>query len=346
MSQTLSKYLKVFAPGFIIIGLFLLLSYAGLRVFEPSAIEGKPFIEVLYMIILSATGEPSIEASSTGGILLLILILLFGIFIVVHLLEQVSGNVIEDRFRKLFKKSTYLPRAKSGHTILCGYNPLSERILEELSAMGRTVILVSDKISLEKAEVLRGQGIGYVLEDPVAKSTGDSGGSPLEKALIGSAYSVILALESESDNAFLCLTAKDLNPRVRVISHTSDYSSNTIKKFEKAGAEKIISSRVVGGHLLARAGVSPAATDFIQDIGDASYGIDVRELVVGEKSRYNGSRINHVKLKRESNCTVIGVFAGEKLLFNPLEETIINAGDTVIAIGLPEDFNKLEKILG
>lgn len=341
-----NRYVRLIATIALVTLIFIAGSFAGLYLFERKQIEGMSPIQVIYYILLSAMGEQPIEATSSGGIVMLILIMVLGVFIVIHVLEQISGSVIEDRLNKLFRRKAYIPHGVSGHVIVCGYNSLSKAVLEELTASGRDVVVVSDKITLEDGDRFRDDSVGFIVENPMDSTRGDPGSSPLFKAGVKRAESVILTLENEADNAFLCLTAKDLNRGVRVIAHTNDYTENRVRKFRKAGAEHIISSEVAGGHLLALAGVKPLSADFMQDVSTATYGIDLVEAQVVGGSGLIGKSVCDESIKSEANATVVGIVKAGRLLLNPEYSTLLEAGDTLIAIGDRVGLKKLKDLCG
>ena len=338
----LDRYFRVLAPIFGIIGLFLVLSYLGLVLFEPQQVGELGYAKLLYYILLSAMGEQPFEATSTGGVVVLILIMVCGVFIVIHVLDQVSGNVIEDRFNKFFRRKSWVPRGVSGHVVVLGYGLVSRKVVDELLLLDRRVVVVSPELSLEDGELLKARGVGYVIADPLSSEAGGAE-AVLEKACLLEAESAIFTFGRESDNAFLCLTAGEMKSGLRLIALSSDYSENAVHKFEKAGAERILSAQIVGGHLLACAGVKPYSTDFLQDLADSSYGVEIYEDEVTGDCSLVGVSLADSGIKEEVNVTVLGVNGGEGLVFNPPDTTILSEGDVLLAIGLPPEHDAFRK---
>jgi voltage-gated potassium channel len=341
-----NTYLRLMISLIFLIILFFEASFISLYFFEREQIQGMSWAQVVYYILLSAMGEQPIEARTTGGTVTLILVVVFGVFIVIHVFEQLSGSVIENKLDKLFKRNRYIPKHLKNHVIVCGFNEISREVVKELESMGKRVVVITESLKMGDREDLKARDMGYLITDQLLKSGKDSKESPLSLAGIRDAESVILTLEKEADNAFLCLTAKDLNKNVRVISHTNEYTEKMIRKFRKAGAEHIISHEVVGGHLLAMAGIKPLSTDFIQDVSTSSYGIDVLEVKVSGGSELVGKLVADGYVKSKTNTTVVGIRKGGDLIFNPEYSTILEAGDILIAIGENKDLVKLKEIAG
>ncbi len=301
---------------------------------------------IIYYILLSAMGEDPFQAKTTGGLITTILMVVLGVFLVIHVLEQVSGSIIEDKLNKLFKKNRYIPKNMKDHVIVCGYGNIGREVVGELEALGNKIAIITNDLTIEERDELKAKGIGFLISDLLGSTSKNSSDEILSSAKIMQAQSIILTLDKESDNAFLSLTAKDINKEIRVISHTNDYSKHMIDKFKKAGTSIILSSEVVGGHLLAMAGLKPLSTDFMQDVSTASYGIDIREYTIHKDSGLVGKKINDSYLHEKTNASIIGLRKGDDLVFNPGNSSIYEPGDVVIAIGDKKDLEELNKLTG
>jgi len=224
-------------------------------------------------------------------------------------------------------------------------SPVAWEALNELSAMERHAVLVAPDLAPEKMESLKGRGFGFLVADPLTPSA-EGGSHPLAAAGVECAAAIILAFPKESDNAFLCLTARDMNPNLKLAAYTLDYSDNMRRKFGKAGARHIISPDVVGGKLLALAGTNPLSTDFIQDVSTASFGLDIAEPKIGKVSVLEGVRLGDVEGKLGVRLLFMGLERGGELLVNPVDSTYLTCGDSLIVVGGRVDLEKLVKACG
>jgi voltage-gated potassium channel len=71
----------------------------------------------------------------------------------------------------------------------------------------------------------------------------------LEKAQIRKATGILACTGEDSKNVFIVLTAKDLNPSIKIATRINDQKSKG--EFERAGADIIVAPEISGGYELA-----------------------------------------------------------------------------------------------
>jgi len=131
--------------------------------------------------------------------------------------------------------------ALRGHFIVCGYGALGRTfagVLREKKAA--FVVVDKDAAVVERARedgclALRGDALDF---------------KTLEKAGVMRAQRVVAALESDSSNVFLALTAHEMNPYVKIA--TRAFSAKAVGKLHHAGADYIVVPDVAGGLQLAK----------------------------------------------------------------------------------------------
>src|SRR6185503_11088650 len=75
------------------------------------------------------------------------------------------------------------------------------------------------------------------------------------------AKALITALPTDADNVFIVLTARSLNPTIRIISRASNIASQP--KLIKAGADSVILPDKIGGTHMATLVSKPDVIEFI-----------------------------------------------------------------------------------
>ncbi len=223
------------------------------------------------------------------------------------------------------------------HVIVCGFDEVGEHTVKELVAMGKKVMVISTELTKEDMNYLAHHLVGFVLGDPTTEGV-------LKEASIETANTIITTLPSVGDNVFVTLTAKDVNPNIRVIARVDELSEPTRRKFEKAGADRIVSPFVVAGHLLARAGIQPNSVEFLLDAMTSTYGIEVQDIRIPDVSRLIGKTLEELDLKEKTGVTVVGVKKADELLLNPKKETRIDKGDYLVVIGHDDEIQKIEDL--
>ncbi len=101
----------------------------------------------------------------------------------------------------------------SGHTIVCGYGVVGQRIAETLQEHGIKFIIVENNHDV--AEKSRQKGY-YVLEGDATSS------HILKNAGIASARAIAIAMDNDAKNLFAVLTARDLNKNIFIATRAND----------------------------------------------------------------------------------------------------------------------------
>jgi voltage-gated potassium channel len=223
------------------------------------------------------------------------------------------------------------------HVIVCGFNDVGKHTVRELVAMGKKVMVISKELTKDDMAYLSHHLVGFVLGDPTDENI-------LKEAHVETANTLITTLDSVGENVFVTLTAKDLNQGIRVIARVDDLSEPTRRKFEKAGAERIVSPFVVAGHLLARAGIQPNSVEFLLDAMTSTYGLEVQDIKIPDVSRLLGKSLGELDLKKETGVTVVGIKKGDKLMLNPATHIKVEKGNALVVVGAGEEIQKLEDL--
>jgi voltage-gated potassium channel len=202
----------------------------------------------------------------------------------------------------------------------------------------KPVDLVAIESNLELVPVMEEDGVLYV-----AGSATDE--PALLKAGIKQAKGLVAALGSDADNVFLILTAKQLNPDLYIMARASQNES--VAKLYAAGANKVESPYDIGAASMAQRILRPTVTNFI-DLAFAYSREDIQmeEIPVSASSSLVNVMLKDSGIRQRFNLIIIAIKKSDgSMVFNPSFETVINAGDTVIAVGEYENLQKLENIL-
>ncbi len=155
-------------------------------------------------------------------------------------LGSVLGPAIEARFARALGTMTDTEYdLLEDHVIILGFGDLTEPLLEELGDR-ETVVVSQNK---EAISWCRARDINVVVGDPSEEE-------PLTTAGIEHASAVIAATESDAEDAFAILTARELNPDARIVAAAT--ARRNLAKLRRAGADKVLSPALIGGRLLGR----------------------------------------------------------------------------------------------
>ncbi len=145
-----------------------------------------------------------------------------------------------------------------GHIIVCGFGHTGMSATKELLARGTSAehILVIDK-SEERVRLAGTLGIAAFQADTTHESV-------LRDAVIDKARAVIIAAGVDDSNALILLTARHLNPKIRII--VSAKEEENVKLFKTGGADAILSPATFGGYILAAAVDQGHMVQYLDDL--------------------------------------------------------------------------------
>jgi len=221
----------------------------------------------------------------------------------------------------------------SGHYIVCGVSHSARVIMDELTKTGRRfVVIEQDRGIVEK---LVDEGFMVVEGDATEEDI-------LKRAGVMKAAGVFAVLPSDQYNAFLALTAKGLNPHVRVVSSQKELAVR--QQLLRSGADNVVNAQYIGGLRIVSEMVRPATVGFLDAMMREQNNI-VRfdEIAVPETSPLVGRPIGDVKQTGSHAPLLVAVLAKEtgRYDINPDSERPIQSGDRLVMIG---DASKLSEL--
>lgn len=306
-------------------------------------IEGMGFIDAFYMAIItiSTVGFGEVQPLSSGGRLFLSLFIAVNLGVVAYALAAFSYYVIEGKLFEELEVNRMQNKVDklTGHTILCGFGRYGKEIARHLMLHQEEFVIIESKENKLEHDDFTDADLPYVIGD----ATDDD---ILERAGITRAGSLITALSDDSDNMFIVLSAKDLNPNLRVVSRA--HQTRSRQKMIKAGANHVIMPEQIGGFYMATLISKPGAVEFF------SYVTNEMASDIGfEEIRYDqlpvdlqGKSIKEIDFRGRSGVNVIGHrFKGGKYVVNPAPDAALKDGESFIAVGSRPQVLALRKMM-
>ena len=152
----------------------------------------------------------------------------------------------------------------------------------------------------------------------------------LIEAGVERASGLVSSLPSDSDNLFLCITAKELNKNLELVTRAS--SEEDAKRLYSVGVNKVILLEELGGRRLAKSLIKQAIVDFLEfatKTGEAS----LESLEVEKGAKIANKKVKELRIKEKIGATIIAIVRAEKIISNIGPEDEIRVGDTVVVIG-------------
>jgi voltage-gated potassium channel len=300
------------------------------------SIEGWGFLDALYMTVITITtvGYREVQEVSPSGRVFTIFIIFLGMGIFAYTLGMVAQLMVEFQVRSILGRRKLGMKIKSlkNHYVICGYGRIGSVISQELLEH-RIPQLVIDSNPAVKGN-LESREIPYIIDDA-------SNDDVLIEAGVERATGLVATLPSDADNTFIVMSGRGLNPGLFILARAELEKSN--KKLMRAGANRVVMPHLIGGLKMAHFIVKPAVSEFVElTLQNREMELQLREMVVGEKSAFNGVTLVESRIRQELNVIVVAMNRKDgTTVFNPSSITRIEAGDTLIALGQGQDLDRL-----
>ena len=299
-------------------------------------IEGWPWTDSIYMtvITISTVGFGEIRPLSpigrvfTGGLIVL------GVSTTAYAISTLADVIVAGEFRSLIWRKRMQNRIDkmNGHFIVCGYGRVGEQVVNELLA---------NRVQLVVIEILA--TLGPDLENmgvfPVEGNATDD--AALLLAGIERAAGICCCLPNDSDNVYVALTARALSPDLTIISRANSHESE--RKLQIAGVDHVINPYVTSGRRMARQLIHPNILEFMDVVMHRDeVDILIEDISVSERSTLRDQTIAETEVRRRIGANILAVRRPDGETFvNPGVEFALRAGDTLIALGTPEQLDLL-----
>ncbi|MGC8482343.1 MAG: potassium channel family protein [Thermodesulfobium sp.] len=298
-------------------------------------------IQALFMTVITITtvGYEEVRPLDNVGMLFSIMLILssFGIFAfaISRIIDYLIGTYPEER--ETIKMENKLKSLK-GHIIVCGFGRMGSVVAKELRKNKKDIVVIES--NSQACELAKKDGFltieGNATNDEI-----------LMKAEVKEAKSIIAVTSSESDNGFISLSAKKLNPKISVISRASN--AEWISKLHLAGADEVISPHTFGARRIVNFILNPGVVEFLDILRDENIDIFMEELAVKPNSMLDGKTFaswEELRLFLDVPSLIPLTFCIEKYNKCPHnEEFTLKESDKVIIIGSKSDIERVNKLV-
>lgn len=300
-------------------------------------IEGWPWFDGLYMVVttLTTVGYREIHPLSPAGRAFNIGFIVVGVALLFLSIGFLTQALLEFELGKFFGRRRMerdIGRLRD-HYILCGAGRVGRAVARELARKPVPFIVIeSDPARAAKYSDGWLTIIGDATEEKVLREAG-----------IKHARGLVAATTTDAINLYIVLTARSLNPNLRIIARASEEEAE--KHLLSAGADSVVSPYSFAGHRIAYSFLRPNVLDFL-DVATARQGrldLEIEEIYVEPGSPFAGTTIGSSKIRQETGVIVLAIKREGGMTFNPAPEDRIEAGDYLIAMGEPASLRRLEQ---
>jgi len=322
-------------------GLLLLVLGVGTAAYKHIGGEQVTLLDSLYMVVITIAtigyGEIVDLSHSPGGRIFTMFLSFAGIGIMTYIMMSLTAFVVEGQLNEAFRRRKMEKRIEKlrEHYIVCGADGVGTHVARELTATARPYVVVD--VDREKIERLHGgdDGPPYVVGDATDNET-------LAQAGIDRAHGIFAVTGDDNLNMVISLSARQLNPKVRVVARCEDARNS--EKMRRAGADSAVSPTRIGGLRMASEMLRPAVVTFLDVmLRREDEALRIEELAV--PAAMIGRKLAALDLQRFSKLLLLAVRTGQGWTYNPPRDYVMQAGDTLVFMGSPEERKELERLL-
>jgi voltage-gated potassium channel len=323
------RNLKLIVAGLLVIVL------AGMAGFH--FIEGWSWFDGFYMTLTTLTtiGYTETHPLSHAGRVFNSFLIVVGVGTVFLAIGSLTQALLEFELQSVFgrKRMEREISRLTGHYIICGAGRVGRSVAREFARKPVPFVIVEN--NPVKIERYAPEGWLTLEGDATQERT-------LEGARIHDAKGLIAATTADATNIYIVLTARAMNPNLKIIARASEEAAE--KHLRTAGADTVISPYLFAGSRIAQTFLRPGVMSFF-DAAHGQHGLDLEmdEIPVTTGSRLAEKTIAASGIRQETGVIVLAIHRSDGMRFNPLPEDIIHAGDSLIAIGDPANLRLLEQ---
>jgi len=285
-----------------------------------------------YEEVIDLTGRP-------GAQIFTVLLLLTGTGTFVYFFSNLTAFLVEGTLERIFwrrRMAREIDRL-SDHYVVCGVGGTGEHIVRELLETRRPFVVIDqdgDHVQQlhRKFDVEFPTVVGDATEDEVLTAAG-----------LGRARGLVACVSSDKDNILVTFTARNLNPRVRIVARCTDVRVES--KLAHAGANAVVSPDRIGGLRLISELVRPTVVSFLDlMLRDSERRWRVEEVTVRRQSDLDGKTVGSLRDRAIRDFILLALRTADgKWTYNPGAELMFQAEMGIIFLGSPEARATIER---
>ncbi|KJU82603.1 TrkA-N domain-containing protein, partial [Candidatus Magnetobacterium bavaricum] len=262
-------------------------------------IEGWSTFDAFYMVVitLATIGFQEVHPLSQHGRVFTIVLIFFGVGLLAYSVNVGLRVLLEGELQEVLGRRKLERRIREikEHYIICGYGRMGRIICKELKANTIPFVVIDQA---EEDERLKEEML-FINGDATLDET-------LNEAGIDRAKGLVSVLSSDAQNLFVVLSARVLNPAIKIVARAAEDSSE--KKLIRAGADRVIAPYHIGGLKIAHTILKPAVVDFLEFATmSGNIELQMEEVIVAEGSQLADRVISDSGIGRNLRIIIVAI---------------------------------------
>ena len=304
-------------------------------------IEHWNLLDATYMtvITLATIGFGETHPLSSAGRIFTIGLILGGMVVLTYGLTQVTAFFVEGYATNLFRRAKMEKQIErlTSHTIVCGAGRTGRYVIEEMVKMHHPFVVIDQ--SADQLAQLPWPDMPTVCGNAAKEGV-------LAQAGIERARALVAALPTDSDNVFVVLTARGLNPRLQIISKGNEEESRD--KLVRAGADSVVLEYFIGGLRMASLILRPAVVSFLDImLREQDKTLRIEQAEVRPGSSLICMTVGEAAIGQKTGLNLLAIRRPDQTYqYNPEASAVLNAGDALIVFGEMRHLESLRALSG
>jgi voltage-gated potassium channel len=301
--------------------------------------EQYTWMDCFYMTFITVTtiGYSEIVDLShhPGGRLFTVFIAAMGIASMTYMLSTVTALILESDFNQVWRRKRMMQAISrmSGHYIVCGVGRVGSNVAQELVATGRECVVMDSDLKHLETFLEKHPAQPYIHADATDNDV-------LLAAGIMRARGIFAVAADDSQNLVISLSAKQLNPKLRVVARCHELKN--VEKTRMAGADEIVSPDFTGGLRIVSAMVRPHVVSFLDEMLKTEDALRLEEFPI--PAEFAGKPLSVLNLASK-HYVMLAVRQGQQWIFNPDTSQALQEGDVLMVMTTPQGRSRLEHLI-
>lgn len=268
------------------------------------------------------------QPHTAAGQIIQVLLIVLGVGTLFYALATVAELFVAGHLADLLalRRTQRMIDSFSDHHIICGFGRVGRQVARDLHVARADCVIVDS--NPDNRQLAEGMGLPFIEGDATEDGV-------LTAAGIARARSIVVCADSDANNVFITLTARELRSDISIVARAA--VEDTENKLRRAGADRVISPYKASGTEMARLALHPQLSGVV-DV-DLQYRLE--EVEVGAGSEAVGKTVGDIR----GGSIIVGLRRGASFEPQPPGDTVLAPGDVIIAIGTAPPLERIEQLL-
>lgn len=314
-----------------------------------SLIEGWPLGDSLFMavITISTVGYGEVHELSRTGRLFTSGLIVVAVITIWYSATSLVAYLLQGAFLPGWRRRRMdrAIRRLNGHYIVCGAGKFGREVAAELTREQVPFVMID--LDPDHCECAGDDSLLFVQGNAEEDET-------LLAAGVERAAGMVSALPNDDTNVFVVLSARQLNPALKIVSQATE--RQTVRKLTKVGANSVVSPYRSTGRRLADSLLRPSLTRFLDEVLDRErHSLQIDEVAVPDSSPLAGSTLQDARIADHVGAMVVAIHTvdaihGEETspttdTATPVAGVTVRPGDSLVAVGTDAQLARLREFV-